>query len=311
MIKIVGKSTRVVELPEFYIDELAGNVASKEDTLSVARVVVTQPTSEPWLTLHYDEWICVLKGKVEMHFHEDNDTSKEVTILTVLAGETCFVGKGQRFRPIFPVGDTEYIPVCIPAFKPERCIREEDGEVSDVSKKLQSLHAAPNGSENSCTTQPPSPPLPAAAVEVKVEKLYHMCQKQAWEEALSKKTAYFPPTFVHDEYYTHATAVAARLIETANHFYTASEGDWICVEIDFAALTALGISVRFEAAMPVGDQNVSDDWNKWICPHIYGGIPGQVEGVVNTTYPMIRDDKGNFLRIEGVWTIDSNYIYII
>merc|ERR1712106_775191 len=104
----------------------------------------------------------------------------------------------------------------------------------------------------------------------------------------------------HDGYYTHATAVANRLIGTANHFYTASEGDWICAEMDFAALTALGISVRFEEAMPVGDQNVADDWNEWVCPHIYGGIPGQVEGVVNTTYPMIRDEKGNFLRIEGV-----------
>lgn len=37
------------------IDELVGNVATKEDRMSVALVRVSDPTSEPWLTLDYDE----------------------------------------------------------------------------------------------------------------------------------------------------------------------------------------------------------------------------------------------------------------
>ena len=32
------------------------------DTLSIAYVHVSKPTSEPWLTLDYDEWMCVKEG---------------------------------------------------------------------------------------------------------------------------------------------------------------------------------------------------------------------------------------------------------
>ena len=63
MISIVGKSTRVVEAPGLTIDELAGNVASNEDTISIALVNADAGTAEPWLTLDYDEWICVLEGQ--------------------------------------------------------------------------------------------------------------------------------------------------------------------------------------------------------------------------------------------------------
>ena len=45
MPKIVGKATRVVDVGGLAIDELAGNVASHEDTLSIARVVVSEPSS--------------------------------------------------------------------------------------------------------------------------------------------------------------------------------------------------------------------------------------------------------------------------
>lgn len=294
MIKIVGKSVRVVEIDGLSIDELAGNAASNEDTLSVARVVVSKPTSEPWLTLHYDEWICVLKGKVEMHYYVDN----EEKVLTVMGGETCFVPEGQRFRPIFPIGGTEYIPVCIPAFKPERCIREEDG-VSDVTKKLQKLHSGKSKVSDVVSTEATSTTTPTS--EYPFEKLYHMCQKSRWEDALSNKTAYFPPSYVEDGYFTHATAVAGRLIQTANYFYTATKGDWICIEMNLSALTNLGIRVQFEEPKPVGDAEVSDDWKEWACPHIFAGIPGHVDGVVITTYPMTRDaNTGAFLGIEGV-----------
>ena len=64
MPSIVGKSTRVVDVPGLTIDELAGNVASQSDRISIALVKAAAGTSEPWLTLHYTEWICVLKGRV-------------------------------------------------------------------------------------------------------------------------------------------------------------------------------------------------------------------------------------------------------
>ena len=43
----------------------------------------------------------------------------------VAAGQVVKVAKGTRFQPSFPV-DAEYIPVCLPAFRPDRCIREDD-----------------------------------------------------------------------------------------------------------------------------------------------------------------------------------------
>ena len=40
--------------------------------------------------------------------------------LDVPAGKTVMIEKGERFRPMFPEGNTEYIPVCLPAFRPDR-----------------------------------------------------------------------------------------------------------------------------------------------------------------------------------------------
>ena len=185
-VKIIGGLQTVVDTGLMRIDELAGNVATKDDRISIARVTVSSPTEEPWLTLHYDEWICVLRGRMVMAVGDAGE------IIEVKAGQTVMVEKGTRFQPRFPDGDTEYVPVCLPAFRPDRCIREEEG-VSAVSTKLAALHATP---------APPAPPA---------EVLYHMCEKKLWEEAKAAGGAYFPPTFDVDGF-THATAVPSRLI---------------------------------------------------------------------------------------------------
>lgn len=271
----------VVDHDGLTIDELVGNVASQNDALSIAKVTVTKATAEPWLTVLYDEWICVLQGTVEMHYGDNQ-------VLKVSAGETCFVQSGERFRPVFP-GPCEYIPVCLPAFKPELCHREEGEQgVSDVSKNLRELHGTTNAG-NSSTVELPSD-----------QALYHMCQKSLWEQAVASGEAYFPPTFEKDGGFTHATAVPARLLDTANHFYTFSHGDWICLELCHTALKKLGIVTRLEKPKAVGDTETDNKWNEWLCPHIFGGIPAQVDGVLKKLYPMKRDDKGNFLSIEGL-----------
>ena len=138
MPKILGDAARVVDDGHgLTIDELAGNVATKEDTISIAMVKIAAPTAEPWLTLAYDEWMCVLKGRVVLKF---DDGKSE---LEVKGGQTVFIAKGERFKPEFPDAGTEYIPVAIPAFRPDRCIRE-DGPNSDVSQKLAALHGLPS-----------------------------------------------------------------------------------------------------------------------------------------------------------------------
>ena len=46
-----------------------------------------------------------------------------------------------------------------------------------------------------------------------------MTTKAEWEKAKADNHANYPKTFEVDGFYTHATGVPSRLIETANHFY--------------------------------------------------------------------------------------------
>lgn len=292
--KIVGASVKVVNHDGLTIEEAIGNVATTNDDLSVALVTIAKPTSEPWLTLRYDEYIHVTEGYVELHHQEgDNGTT---TVTRVEEGQTVFIPDGTRFRPVFPA-PAKYIPVCLPAFRPDRCIREEGTEaaVSDVSARLDELH---HGSKEK--KKAPS------AEEVNgrfdhVKTIYHMCQTSLYEECLSSKRAYFPPTFVRDGRFTHATADPADLVSTANHFYTATKGDWICIELDRNVLEReLGIVTVFECARPVGDIDTDEDWKGSAFPHVFGGIPAHVDGVVTNVFEMKRSEEGKFLTIEGL-----------
>ncbi|CAJ1364571.1 unnamed protein product [Effrenium voratum] len=259
------------------IDELAGNVATKNDRISIALVKITEPTSEPWLTLHYDEWMCVLKGRLVL-LHGSGS-------LEVPAGQTVYIPRGERFRPTFPDGNTEYIPVCLPAFRPDRCLREE-GNGSDVSAKLQELHGGKAGY--------PRPAL-SPAEDPAPEVMYHMCQKSLLEEAQKSDEAYFPPTFEKDGF-THATAVPSRLLDTANHFYQDVPGDWVCIRFRRSALRRLGIITRDEQAKPVGKKEISSAAATFVWPHVFGGIPPQV---VDAEFPMLREGRA-FVSISGL-----------
>jgi hypothetical protein len=68
-------------------------------------------------------------------------------------------------------------------------------------------------------------------------------------------------------------------------------------------LTNVGIITKDEDGLPVGNSGVPDQIkkNRWICPHIYGGIPTiESLGILTKTHPMVRDDKGVFLNITGL-----------
>jgi uncharacterized protein (DUF952 family) len=297
--KIVGKSTRVVETDGFSIDEFAGNVGSNDDTMSLAVVKVSKPYSEPWLTLHYDEWIAVMKGQVDCHVI-DQQTQKEVKAVSAVAGDTIFIEKGQRFKPVFPVADTEYIPVCIPAFKPERCIREDEGlddkeEEERVTKQLLELHKKNDNTAAAETT------TAANTTGNNDCFLYHMCEKSLWEAAIDSDVAYFPPTFTEDGGFVHACSVPKKLIEIANHYYTSSKGDWICLKLPTAETlkNKCGIVTVFEEPKPVGATDpVKEEGETALFPHIHGGI---VPGIVIGTYPIERDPtNGTFLGITGL-----------
>jgi uncharacterized protein (DUF952 family) len=187
----------------------------------------------------------------------------------------------------------------LPAFRPDRCIREEEPN-SDVSQKLGELHR-PDGADGYKQPMPPGADgykrqkLGELDEEIAPEILYHMCQQSLWEDAKSAGKAYFPPTFSKDGF-THATAVPSRLITTANHFYQDVPGDWVCLRFRRSALLHLGITTRDEEAMPVGEKGVSQDFSKWICPHVIGGIPPQV---VDREFRMLRNGPA-YTEIEGL-----------
>jgi len=132
-VSVVGKATNVVKTDSFAIDECAGNVATKDDRMSLARVFVSQPGEEPWLTLGYDEWIYCCSGRLIFGLPDGSTVELK-------QGETALVDKGTRFQPRFPEAGTTYIPVCIPAFRPDRCVREEASCCSGVAKRLAALH---------------------------------------------------------------------------------------------------------------------------------------------------------------------------
>ena len=63
------------------------------------------------------------------------------------------------------------------------------------------------------------------------EVLFHMAQRELYESVGASGEAYSPPTFEADGISAHVTSVLTRLITTANHFYTGTKGDWICLNL--------------------------------------------------------------------------------
>ena len=323
-VRVIGQRARVVDADGgFTIDELAGNVATGEDTLSIALVHAPAGTAEPWLTLHYDEWICVLEGRAV--FSRDDGLPDVVA----MSGQTVKISKGTRFRPSF-TEDTKYIPVCLPAFTPARCVREDEEGASAVAKRLAELHG--NGADAKASEEESAKcgvqqqdeeeeegkkkqkkqETQKKGGEEKEEKekeqqdvrgaetLYHMTTAAEWEDA-KKFGCYYPKTFEEDGFYTHATSVPSRLVETANHFYKETAGDWVCLEFARSALRRFGVHVKDEHALPVGKQEVDPSWvsKGWVCPHVIGGIPA---AVVTSVRPMARGgaDGKTFLGVEGL-----------
>ena len=60
---------------------------------------------------------------------------------------------------------------------------------------------------------------------------------------------------------------------------------------------------KIEEQKPVGQTEVRETWN-WVCPHIFGGIPTGVLGVVISVYEMQRDAECKFISI-SIFTDDK------
>ena len=131
------------------------------------------------------------------------------------------------------------------------------------------------------------------------EVIFHVDQRELYESVAASGEACFLTTFEADSMFTHSIAVMTRLITTANYFYTGTKVYWIRLQISHSTLHKLGNVTKFVELKHVGQTEVGENWN-WFCPHIFGGIPTVVPGVVISVYEIQRDVGGKSLSISGL-----------
>ena len=156
-----------------------------------------------------------------------------------------FVATGERFRPVFPLSGTKYMPVCFPEFWPEQCIHEEEEDGSTVSDRLKSLH-------NGASVKTIYLPVQSYDTDDPEELLFHMAQRELYKNEVASGEAYFSPTFTVDSMFTHSTTVPVRLITIYNHFSTVKKWYWICLHLSRYVLHKLGIATKSKELTPVG-----------------------------------------------------------
>ena len=100
------------------IEEFAGRINTKHETVSVARMVSPSGWQEPGQRPEFEEITVVLKGMLRVEY--------EGGALEVNAGQAvvCRPGEWVRYSTPGPDG-AEYIAVCLPSFSPGTVHRDE------------------------------------------------------------------------------------------------------------------------------------------------------------------------------------------
>lgn len=99
------------------IQEFIGNVNSKTNEISIARMQSPQGWVEPGQTPEFDEYTVVLEGC--LHVKTKN------AVYEVKAGSAIIIEKGEWVQYSTPKEGAEYITVCLPAFSPDTVHRDE------------------------------------------------------------------------------------------------------------------------------------------------------------------------------------------
>jgi len=257
---LVTSPTTVVSTKDVTINEFFGGASCNPcpGDISFALVKAGGGWAEEWQTPAFDEYTLVLKGSVTIE-HSHGPPVK------VNAGQAVFMAKGERVRWVF-TEPAEYVPICLPAFSPANCFREEGNA---------------------------TPPAHDAHVDI-----YHLVQTPLWEACKASGETYYPPTYKEDGF-THATADPSKLLGVANHFYKAVKSDWLCLKMTRETLKSAGITLKFEDPSPVGTTpalNTTQSGGMRF-PHIYGGIP---PGIVIEERLVRRAPDGTYLSIDGL-----------
>lgn len=112
--RVLDGPARVVHIPGMLsIDEHVGNAGNGDVGISIATVDVEKACVEATQRPLFDEYVLVQKG--EMHVSVGGD-GKEV--LVARAGQMLHLPRGHLYTYSFP-GPAAYVPVCLPAFRPE------------------------------------------------------------------------------------------------------------------------------------------------------------------------------------------------
>jgi uncharacterized protein (DUF952 family) len=111
-----------------------------------------------------------------------------------------------------------------------------------------------------------------------MEYIYHLAPASRWHDWPNGQP-YLPAEYDADGF-IHCTAGDALMIEVANRFYRATDGDYVLLVIDPARLTA---PLKWEAS--------SDDLAA-VFPHIYGPLD---RAAVQEVRPVRRAADGEFL----------------
>ena len=112
VVKAAGNKPKIIE-------EYVGKVASKTDSVSIARMKSPQGWTEPGQKPEFDEYTLVLKGLIRVR------TKNEV--FEVKEGQAVVVERGEWVQYSTPEENgAEYIAVCLPAFTLDRANRDEN-----------------------------------------------------------------------------------------------------------------------------------------------------------------------------------------
>lgn len=142
-----------------------------------------------------------------------------------------------------------------------------------------------------------STPSTVQEYTAKYPYIFHLVQKELWEETLANNTTYYPPTYTQDEF-THATANPDFLLIIGNHFYPDVAGDWLCLRMSVDSLQATGVETIFEGTAPVGDKQPDfPGTDSELFPHILGGIH---PSAVLQAHAVERDSAGKFLGVSDI-----------
>lgn len=119
MATLINAPTKIeaVGSPPKLIEEFVGQVNSKTDSVSIAKMQSPSGWSEPGQTPEFDEFTVVLRGCLQVE--------TKAGILNVLAGQAIIVNRGEWVRYSTPGSEgAEYIAVCTPAFSPATVHRD-------------------------------------------------------------------------------------------------------------------------------------------------------------------------------------------